>query len=75
MKATLPILAATAALLFSSCASNGSTAGKGTSAQKQGGSDHEPQIDFWQNGGGACCAYHAQQHQAKTLGKNKQKRS
>lgn len=64
MKATFPILAAAAVLCFSSCAStDGATTAKAP-AKKQGGSklspDHEPKIDFWQNGGGACCAYHAQ---------------
>ncbi|MCB1076194.1 MAG: hypothetical protein KDM63_00280 [Verrucomicrobiae bacterium] len=22
--------------------------------------DHQPRYDYWENGGGACCAYHAQ---------------
>gem|GEM_PF-1336810 len=85
MKAMIPILAATAAFCFSSCTSTGGTSTSPrvseATARKQGGSkpatapDHEPRIDFWQNGGGACCPYHAQLHQAQTLAGSKPKKS
>jgi len=85
MKATFPILAAAAALCFSSCASTGGSATaprvSEAPARKQGGSkpgsapDHEPRIDFWQNGGGACCPYHAQVYQAESLAGSKSKKS
>jgi hypothetical protein len=82
MKATFPILATAAALFFSSCASTGgSTSATGASTAKKSGSkpanepDHEPKIDFWQNGGGACCPYHAQAYQAEALAAKKSKKS
>lgn len=63
-------------LLFTSCASNpgaGSTAEEGRVAKKARGAavdpDHEPSFDYWQNGGGACCAYHAQMYQAQAARK------
>ena len=31
--------------------------------------DHAPRYDYWENGGGACCPYHAQQFQAARAAK------
>jgi hypothetical protein len=73
MKITLALLPVLAGMfLFTSCASNPGTrvADEGArAARKAGGAagkpDHEPSFDYWQNGGGACCAYHAQMYQAQ----------
>jgi hypothetical protein len=74
--ALLPLLAGS--LLLASCASNPGTNGTGEGgrvAKKAGGSaakpDHEPSFDYWQNGGGACCPYHAQMFQAEAARKSR----
>ncbi len=66
----LPVLAGL--LLFTSCASNPGTdvAGGGARGGRKSGTaavkpDHAPSFDYWQNGGGACCPYHAQTYQAQ----------
>jgi hypothetical protein len=84
MKNASLILAATA-LLLASCASKdgggkpapqvSKAPGKKASSGPSGGPDHKPKVDFWQNGGGACCAYHAQLYQAQNLAGSKPKKS
>lgn len=78
MKISLPLLTLLAgSLLFTSCASDPGArgAGEGGRVAKAGGSaakpDHEPSFDYWQNGGGACCAYHAQMYQAEAARKSR----
>lgn len=72
----LPLLAASSLLI--SCASNPAANGPGEvgrGARKTGAAaakpDHEPSFDYWQNGGGACCPYHAQMYQEQTIGKSR----
>lgn len=76
MKKLLFLLVCVAPICLASCASNQggatvSASAGGTKSKKSGVSkqvpDHEPKIDFWQNGGGACCPYHAQLYQEQAL--------
>ena len=79
MRIALPLLTLLAgSLLFTSCASNPGANGAnegGRVAKEAGGSavkpDHEPSFDYWQNGGGACCPYHAQMYQAQAARKSR----